>query len=155
MMALATDRIRYRSWVIEHDRAGEGVQGVLQHVAGLDVQVVGRLVEAEQVGRVGHQLGQRQPGLLAAREDLDLLLDCVAGEEEGAQQPAHLGRAHPRRGPGQLLEDGVVGVQRLDLMLGEVGDPHVAAQLAAYRPRRRARRPGSSAACSCRLHSDR
>jgi hypothetical protein len=115
----------------QHDRAGERVKRVLEHVARLDVEMVRRLVQAEQVGRVGHQLGQRQSRLLPTRQDFDLLLDRVAGEEEGTEQLPHLGRAHAGGGAGQLLEDGVGGVERLDLVLCEVGDPDVAAQVAA------------------------
>src|SRR5688500_6640305 len=52
----------------EDDGAGEGVEGVLEHVARLDIEVVGGLVQAQQVRRIGKKLRQRQPRLLAAGE---------------------------------------------------------------------------------------
>ena len=48
-----------------------GPQRVLQHVAALQVEMVGRLVEHQQVDRVDHDLRQRQAGALAAGEVTD------------------------------------------------------------------------------------
>jgi len=47
--------------------------------------MVRRLVEAEQRGGSHQHLGQRDPCLLAARQDRDLLLHHVAREQERAQ----------------------------------------------------------------------
>ena len=54
------------------DRALERAQRVLQHLLGRDVQVVGRLVQHEQRARAQHELGQRQPRLLAAAQHAHL-----------------------------------------------------------------------------------
>ena len=62
----------------QHDGPGEGVQRVLEHVARLDIEMVRRLVQAQQVRRIGQELGERQPRLLATGQDADLLLDGVA-----------------------------------------------------------------------------
>ena len=42
----------------EEDRTREDRQGLLQHLLGVDVQVVGRLVEQENVCPGDHQLCQ-------------------------------------------------------------------------------------------------
>ena len=65
----------------DHDhRAGEVVDGREQGVARFEVQVVGRLVEEEQVDRSGDQLAQEDPALLPARENGDLLQGVVVLE---------------------------------------------------------------------------
>ena len=92
--------------------------------------MVCRLIQAEQVRRIGHQLGKRQARLLPAGEDADALLDRVAGEQKGAKKLAHLGGAQPGGDERQLPHDRVGRVKRLDLVLREVGDLDVAAQLA-------------------------
>ena len=51
----------------QHDRAGELLQGVQQHLAGLDVEVVGRLVEDQQVERLGQQSSPEPPGSFRRR----------------------------------------------------------------------------------------
>ena len=50
----------------EDEGTGEREQAVFQHFQGRDVQVVGRLVENEHVGRLEHELGDQDAGLLAA-----------------------------------------------------------------------------------------
>ena len=65
---------------------GKRLDRLLQRLARRDVQVVGRLVEEQHVGRPEQQLGQRHPALLAAREHPDLLLDIGLREQEAAQQ---------------------------------------------------------------------
>ena len=59
----------------QHDGAGEVLQGVLEHVHRVDVQVVGGLVQAqERLGSHEH-LGQGQARLFATGENADLLFD--------------------------------------------------------------------------------
>ena len=92
----------------QHDGAGEVLQGVLEHVHRVDVQVVGGLVQAqERLG--GHEhLGQGQTRLLAAGKDADLLFDgVVVTKEEGAQQAALLRHGPLGRYGVDLLQDGV------------------------------------------------
>ena len=75
----------------QHDGAGEVLQGVLEHVHRVDVQVVGGLVQAqERLGRHEH-LGQGQTRLFPAGEDAYLLFDgIVIAKQKGAQQTALL-----------------------------------------------------------------
>src|SRR5205823_1139269 len=68
-------------------------QRILERLAGGDVEVVGRLVEDEDVAREEHDLRHREPAALATREPLDDPEGVVAKEAELRQVLAHhLGR---------------------------------------------------------------
>ena len=75
----------------EEHRAAVLEEGLFQGFAGGDVQVVGRLVEQEQVRAANHDLRQAETVPLASRERGYLLEDVLAGEQEGAEQVAGLG----------------------------------------------------------------
>jgi hypothetical protein len=57
-----------------HRRAGEAQQRLLERPQGVDFEVVGRLVEEQQVAAALEQLRQVEAVALAAREATDLLL---------------------------------------------------------------------------------
>src|ERR687886_763958 len=61
-------------------------KGVLEGLAGGDVEVVRRLVQEEQISAAEHYLHQREPILFTSRKGGYLLEDVVAREEEGAQK---------------------------------------------------------------------
>ena len=78
----------------DHDeRAGPGVEEVLEDVEGVDVEVVGRLVEEQHVGLDQQQLEQLEAPPLAAGQVAEPRGEPVAGEAEALQQ----------RGGGDLL----------------------------------------------------
>ena len=54
----------------------------LQQLERLDVQVVGRLVQNQQVRRLGEELGQQQAAAFAAGEVLDQAARAFRGEQE-------------------------------------------------------------------------
>ena len=85
-MRLPTASRSARSWETSSTVPLELHQRVLQRLAALEVEVVGRLVEDEDVGAGGDQDRQREPPLLAAGDVGELFLDVVAGEEEAAEQ---------------------------------------------------------------------
>ena len=115
----------------QHDGAGEVLQGVLEHVHRVDVQVVGGLVQAQECLGGHEHLGQRQTGLLTTGEDADLLFDCVVvAKQEGAQQAALLRHGPLGRDGVDLLQDGVGLGHALERVLGVIGDAHVGAQVA-------------------------
>jgi hypothetical protein len=58
-------------------RAGVGLEVLLQPLGRADVEVVGRLVEQDQVGLADQQLGQRDAHLPATRERQGALLVVV------------------------------------------------------------------------------
>ena len=60
----------------------KGAEGLLEDVGACYVQVVGRLVEAQQRSRRDEHLGQGETTLLAAGENTYLLLDCITLEEK-------------------------------------------------------------------------
>lgn len=54
------------------DGSLEALQGLLQHLLGGDVQVVGGLIQYQQRASTQHELGQRQARLLTAAQHLHL-----------------------------------------------------------------------------------
>ncbi len=66
--------------------AGEAAQERLDPLGHLDVQVVGRLVEQQQVAARREDLGQRQPALLAARERGHRLVQLGRAEAQRAER---------------------------------------------------------------------
>ncbi len=65
----------------QHDGAGEVPEGVQEDFPGLDVQVVGRLVQHQEIHRPGQEGCQDDPALLAAGEVLDPLVHrCPPGK---------------------------------------------------------------------------
>ena len=87
----------------EQQHALEFLNGGLHPLPGRNVQMVGRLVENQQVDFLVHEHTQSQPGLLAAGEIAHLLEHIFPLKEELAQPvPGHLGRAV------LLVEHGVV-----------------------------------------------
>ena len=112
----------------QDDRALEGGERVLERLAALDVEVVGRLVEDQHVGARGDQDRQREPPLLAAGDVVERLLGVGAGEEEAAEQVARLLAAEPGLALGGVehgaLARGRVGVLGEVADLDVVADPH-------------------------------
>ena len=84
----------------QHHRAVEIVERLQQLVARVDVEMVGRLVEDQQIGLVERRQRQHQPRPLAARQIADLGQLLVGGEAEAAQLRAHL--LHGQLGPQAL-----------------------------------------------------
>ena len=68
----------------EHDGSRVGLQGVLQHVTTGKVEVVGGLVQDQEVDRYGQRLGQRQAGLFATRQVTHTAVYGVAPEPKGS-----------------------------------------------------------------------
>ena len=120
---------------------GNSAQRAEQHVLGGDVEVVGRLVEHEEVRRPQEQQQHAEAALLAAAQDRHGLQDVVAPEEEGAEHVPQL-RHERDRGRGlDLLDHGAVARPRVGLLLGVPGEGHPGAP--DHRPgvgRSRARR---------------
>ena len=79
--------------VVRHEqhRAGKRFQRGLERLAALEVEVVGGLVEHEQVRARCHHHGEGEPPALAAGQRRHLLLVLrPAGEEEAAEQRLRL-----------------------------------------------------------------
>src|SRR4029079_19632183 len=112
--------------------ARKGVERLLEGLAALQVEVVRRLVEHQEVRAGGHDQRQREPAPLAAGERGDrLLVRLPAGEEEAAEQVLRL---RPRE-PGRTLRaiQHAAALVELDLVLREVGrDPPMAEAYRAF-----------------------
>ena len=70
----------------QQQRTLELLEGVLERLAALDVQVVGGLVQDQHVCPGVHEDGQRQAAALAPGEAIERLLGLLAAEQEAAEQ---------------------------------------------------------------------
>ena len=81
----------------QHERAGELGEALLEHLERRDVEVVGRLVEDQQVGRLAHQPGDEDAGLLAARQVADRHVELLGPEQEALGPGGDVDRTAPPR----------------------------------------------------------
>ena len=86
-----------RSWETTSSVAGDSAQEPLDRLASRDVEVVGRLVEEEQVRRLDAEQRQLEPRPLAAGQRADLLEHVVATEQEPGEVRARLAVGHRDR----------------------------------------------------------
>ena len=103
--------------VVRHQEDGPvvGLERRLEGLAALRVEVVGRLVQHQQVATAGDQRHQLQAAALAAREALHPGLRGVAREQESAEQRARLGLGEVARGEDRL-DDRAVLAEALALL---------------------------------------
>jgi len=74
----------------QHQRAGEIFYAVFQYLEGLDVQVVGGLVQEQEVGRLEHQLRYEHAGLLAAGKPAHGEVQLLRAEQEAVRPFVHV-----------------------------------------------------------------
>src|SRR5439155_17737706 len=84
------------------DGSFEGVERCLEMLASLDVQMVERLVQQQEITAPQHQQRELQAAALAERAGPDWPEDAVAAEEKEVQEIACLGLTH-----GAFLADGL------------------------------------------------
>ncbi len=96
----------------EQQRAGVAAQRVFQDLAGTDVEMIGGLVEHQEVRWAQEELREREARLLATREYADLLLDVVAREEKRAEVVAQARDVCERRVALQFAEHRPLRVER-------------------------------------------
>ena len=97
----------------DDDRPAEAEQVLFQPLDGGQVQVIGRLVEQQQVGLADEQLGQRQPGALPAGQGGDRLLPCLAVQPDAQQRRLQLMPPGVSAGQLEVVLDVLVSVERL------------------------------------------
>jgi hypothetical protein len=102
----------------EDHRSVVAVEGLDEGLAALEVEVVGGLVEEEQVARLQQQAGQGDASTLAAAQHPDVLVDVVAAEQEGAQDRAHAGHSDLAVDAEDLVDDRVLGSQEVQSRAG-------------------------------------
>ena len=149
------DRVEQRAVVRdEQDRAGERLERLLERLAALEVEVVRRLVEDEEVRAGRDDDREREPAPLAAGERGDgPLVHVPAGEEELAEQRLRLAAGEPGRARGGV--EHAAAARQLDLVLREVRGLDAVAEPDRLRPAARAARRASRSASSCRSRSGR
>ena len=111
----------------DHDAAGEVQQRFFERPQRVDVEVVGRFVEQQQVAALAQQLGQVDAVAFAARERPDLALLLAALEVE----PRHVGARRHRlaahrqlvEAVGDLVEHGLVRIERVAALI-DIADLH-------------------------------
>ena len=114
-----------------HHAAGELLQSVLEILKGLDIQIVGRFVQQDDVAALGQGLGQVDAVAFAAGELANLLLLIAALEVEGADIGAAdqfaVSDLDHIQATGNDLPDGLVGVEGVAALV-DVGELHRLAQ---------------------------
>ena len=105
---------------------GSGImnQRVFQNLLRGDIQMVGRLIEDQEVRLREHQLRQGNTSAFAAAQIADALKDIVAGEEKCRQHISDLRVVHIRVGVLQLVKERLVHVQNLVFLI-VVTDMHL------------------------------
>ena len=93
-----------------------------QRLAHLDVEVVGRLVEDQQVRLLPHEQREREARLFAAGKAADRRARHVAAKIEPAEKIAQLLLARTRLDLREMPQRRLLDAQLLDLMLREVAD---------------------------------
>ena len=104
-----------------HDGAGVVLQELLEPVDALGVEVVGRLVEQQQVGAAEQQPAQRDAAALATGQRGDV--GVVGRAAQGVHGDLDVALEAPGVGGGDLVLE--LGLQRADLVVVGVGlGPH-------------------------------
>ncbi len=107
-------------------RAGERVERLFELFDRREVEMVGRFVEHEQIGAVGHQQRQRRPRSLAWRQRSGTPVDMLGAEAELGEQRA--GIRHRQSGRrGERVEQRLVAEQRRPRLL-DLADDHAGTQ---------------------------
>ena len=105
----------------QNHRAQVAAQRVEHLFARGRVEVIGRFVEQQHVGRGGHQSRQRKARLLATGQRPGLLVELRSNEHEGAEQTAQLLLTGVGRSVANVLPDGCGRVEGV-VFLREIAD---------------------------------
>ena len=106
----------------DDQRAAIVLQRFGERLAHLDVEMVGRLVEQQQIGFLADDERQRQSRLLAAGKIADGGGRHVAAKIEAAQEIAKLLLARVRFELAQMPQRRMLVAQLLDLVLREIAE---------------------------------
>ena len=113
----------------EEDGALVFLHGLVEGVDGFEVEVVGGLVEDEDVGFLQHDLAEEEAGGLATGEGLGLLHALFAAEEHLAEDAADVFLGGLRVPGVEPLGDGGAVGDGGGVVLGEVADLGLVAPL--------------------------
>ena len=124
----------------DHHRAIIIVERLHQRLAAVDVQMVGRFVEDQQMRRIAGDERQRQPRPLATGHAPDLLDRPLTRKAEPPQLRAHRAGGCALHHAGHMFQRRVGDVQFLHLILGEIANLHLGRALHLPFHRRELRR---------------
>ena len=139
----------------QHEAAFEPGQRAGERVAHLEIEMVGRLVEQEQVRPAVDDQRQRETRFLTARERSDRRVGHIAAKIEATEVVPQVLLARLRRGRGEMRER-----RRLLIAAARAGAAR-SSRSRGHAPRcvppraDRARRPVAGSASICRRRSDR
>ena len=113
--------------VVRHDdhRTAEVLQGHCQRLAHFEVEMIGGLVQQQQVRPLVHQHRQHQAGFLATGKRADRCECTFTGESETTEMVSQFGFACSGVELLQMIQRRMFRVQLFDLVLGEVSDTGV------------------------------
>ena len=94
------------------------LQCLLEDFLRLDVHMVGRLVQSQEVVRLEHELRHAETGPFPSGKDTDLLVDILSPEKELREDVPQFGPYLPYCNPVQGLPYGKVAVKDILLILG-------------------------------------
>ena len=114
-----------------------------QGPAGIDVEMVGRLIEQQDMRLVRRHQGEQQARLFATGQIFRRRVGLTLGKPEAAQLGAHHRRCGVGQTLGHMVERRLVGDQFFRLMLGEIADTQLLRRRDA--PRQWFQTPGQQA----------
>ena len=120
----------------ENKRALELIQREQQRVNARHVEVRGRFIHEQQVGRIQQQLHQREPAFFSTAQHADFLEHVVAAEQETAEQGADELLGDALRRVERLFQHGAAGIEHVHAILRVVSGFDVVAEFAFARLRR-------------------
>ena len=104
-----------------HDeRSVEIKKCLFQHILGLQVEVVGRLIENQQVHWLQQQFENGKTGAFTSRQNFHLLGRILSAKHEGSEQIAYLVSDFTLGNVINRLEYGEFAIEQRSLILGEI-----------------------------------
>ena len=94
----------------------EIIQGALEGFAGIDVEVVRRLVHDQDVGAIDEELGDGDAGAFAAAEHTDGFVNVFVAEEHEGQDRANVGVVDIAA-DADFLRNGVIGIEFAETLI--------------------------------------
>src|SRR5262249_3433853 len=112
----------------ENYGAGEFFKRLQEDILGAQVEMVGGLVEQQEIRRMQQHARQSITIALATGKHADGLEDLVIGEKKTTQQAAEFSLRGARSDRKKIVEQPGLRVERLVLILGKVVDFNVVAE---------------------------
>ena len=99
--------------------------GILQYILRAHIEVIGRLIENQEVYRFKQKLYHGQTAPFTSREHFHLLVGCFSSKHESSENVAYLQTDVSYRHAVYRIKNGQILVEQLGLILGEVSNLYV------------------------------